>query len=69
MIDEVKRDFKGTPVKGNGRGGQPARGDIQRDMPPVVEKETQFHPDFAHDLRPQMQGLAGVPPGLKGEGE
>src|SRR6266496_3621836 len=68
VLDEVKCDFKGAPVIGNGRGRQPSRGDIEGDMPPVVEKGTQFHSDFAHDLRPQMQGLAGVPPGLIGEG-
>jgi hypothetical protein len=33
----------------------------------MVHKWTQFHPDFAHDLRPQVQGLAGVPPCLKWE--
>src|SRR3989442_4531354 len=67
VLDEVKCDFKGAPVIGNGRGGQPSRGDREGDMPPVVEKGTQFHSDFAHDLCPQMQGLAGVPPYLKGE--
>jgi hypothetical protein len=68
VIDEIKRDGKGATVRGNGRGRQPPRGDIHRDMPPVVEKWTQVHSDFAHDLCPQMQGLAGVPPCLKGEG-
>ena len=67
VIDEIKRDFKGSPLIGNGRGGQPSRGDIQRNVPPMVKKGTQLHSDLAHDLRPQMQGLAGVPPCFKGE--
>ncbi len=33
-------------------------------MPPVVEKGGQFQADFAHDLRPHVQRLAGVPPRL-----
>src|SRR6266536_4183297 len=36
-------------------------------MPPVVHRRTQLHPDLAHDLRPQMECLAGVPPCLKWE--
>src|SRR6266568_8153244 len=67
VLDEVKRDFKGAPARGNGRGGKPSRGDIEGYMPPVVEKGTQFHSDLAHDLCPQMQGLAGLSPGLIGQ--
>src|SRR6266700_3523074 len=67
VIDEVKIDFKGAAVIGNGGRGQPARGDREGDMPPVVEKGREFHSDLAHDLCPQMQGLTGVLPCLKWE--
>src|SRR5438270_10736408 len=67
VLKEVKRDVKGLTAKGNGRGGQSSRGDVQGDMPPVVEKGGEFHSDFAHDLCPHMQGPAGVPPGLIGQ--
>src|SRR2546426_4038820 len=36
-------------------------------MPPVVEKGRECHADFAHDLGPQVQGLAGLSPGLIGQ--
>ena len=67
VINEVEIDGKGAALIGNGRGRQPTRGDIQRDMPPVVHRRTQLHSDLANDLRPQMQGIASVPPCLKGE--
>src|SRR5207248_8530778 len=67
VFDEVKIDGKGAASIGNGRGGQPTRGDIQRDMPPVVHKWTQLHSDLAYDLRPHVERLAGVLPCLIGE--
>ncbi len=39
VLDDVKIDVKGATVIGNSRGGQPERGDVQGDMPPVVEKD------------------------------
>jgi hypothetical protein len=67
MFEEVKRHVKGAAAIGNGRGGQPTRGDVQGDMPPVVEERREFQADFAHDLRPQVQRLAGVSPCLIGQ--
>ncbi len=69
VFDEVRGDFKGAPRIGNGRGGLPARRDIQGNVPPVVEKRGEFHAHFAYDLRPQVQRLAGVPPRLVRQGE
>ncbi len=40
VLDEVKGDFKGAPLIGDGGGGQPARRDVEGDMPPVVEKDS-----------------------------
>jgi hypothetical protein len=38
VFEEVKRHVKAATMVGNGRGGQPSWGDVQADMPPVVEK-------------------------------
>ena len=54
VFDEVKIDGKGAPLIGNGRRCQPTRGDIQRDMPPMVHRRTRLHSDLANDLCPQM---------------
>jgi hypothetical protein len=67
VLDDVKIDVKGATVIGNSRGGQPERGDVQGDMPPVVEIGRECHADFAHDLCPQVQRLAGLSPGLIGQ--
>src|SRR6266581_9375030 len=62
VLDEVKRDFKGAPARGNGRGGKPSRGDIEGDMPPVVHKWGQLHSDFANNLRPHMKRITRILP-------
>src|SRR5260370_26750153 len=57
MIDEIKVDGKAPALIGNGRGRQPTRGDVQRDMPPMVHWRTQLHSYLAHDLRPHVKGI------------
>ena len=63
MIDEVEIDLEGPRPIGDRRGGQPACGDVQRDMPGMIEPGRARQPDLADDLGPQMQRLAGFPPG------
>jgi hypothetical protein len=62
VFNEVKRHLEGAPVIGNSRGGQPARGDIQGGVPPVVEKGGECHTDFANDLCPHVQRITCLLP-------
>ena len=45
------------------RRAEPARADVERHVPAVVEPGRQREPDLADDLRPAMQGRAGLAPG------
>ena len=47
---------------GDRRGGQPARGHVERDVPGMIEPRRQRQADLAGDLRPQMQRRGGVLP-------
>src|SRR5262249_36316476 len=49
----------------NGRGGQAARGDVERDLPPMVHVRAERQPYFADDLGPHVQRRAGGLPGLE----
>src|SRR2546422_2316987 len=68
VFNEVERHLKGAPPIGNSRGGQPSWGDIQGDMPPVVEKRGEFHAHFAHNLRPQVQRIKCLLPRIIWQG-
>jgi hypothetical protein len=62
MIDEIEFDLEIAPTGGDQRRAQPARRDEQRDMPGMIDPWRQRQPRFAHDLRPQLQGRAGLRP-------
>src|SRR5713226_10699428 len=61
MIDEVEIDLEGPRPIGDRRGGQSARGDVQRDVPGMIQPGRARQADLADDLGPQMQRYAGLP--------
>src|SRR5512140_2194059 len=62
MLQEVKFQLEAAlPIRNRG-GDEPSRGDIQRDMPGVIEPWRLGEPDLADYLGPQMQGGVGVLP-------
>src|SRR6266700_2050779 len=65
VIDEVKINCKGTTSIRNGRRGEPTRGDIQCDLPPVVQRGTEFQPYLPDDLGIHVERLICVLPCLK----
>src|SRR5579871_528073 len=62
MVDEVEVDLEGATPIGNRRRRQPARRQVQRHMPGVVQPRRLRQPYLADDLRPKMKRLAGVLP-------
>ena len=63
MVDEIEIYLQRAAPPGHRRGGEPARGDIEGNAPPVIDPRRQREPDLADHLRPQMQGRAGIGPG------
>ena len=64
MIDEVEVDLERARAVRNRRGRQPARGDVKRDVPGMIEPGRAREADLADDLGPQMQRRIGLaPPG------
>ena len=49
------------------RGRQPARGDVERDVPPVIDERRQRQADLAGDLRPEVQRVARFAPFVERE--
>src|SRR5450432_142508 len=62
MIDEVEVDLEAAHAVRNGRGRQSARGDVQCDMPGMIEPRRAREPDLADDLGAQMQRFVSVAP-------
>ena len=62
MVDEVEIDLKGPVAIGDRRGRQPARGDIQCDVPGMIEPWRALKTDLADNLGPQMQRIVGLAP-------
>src|SRR5262249_12938552 len=62
MRDEVEGYRERPLAVRHGRGGEPARGDIERDVPPVVLHRRQREPRLADDLGPHVQGRVRVLP-------
>src|SRR5437764_1365363 len=65
MIDEIELDLKHSAAIGNRRSGQPAGIDVESRVPPMVQLRTERHADLTDDLRPHMQGLVSVEPGIE----
>ncbi len=60
MAHEVKPDFDGAVAAGHARRGESARGDVERNVPPMIDERRERKTNLAHDLRVQMQRGAGV---------
>ena len=60
--DEVEIDLERLAAERDRRGAEPARGDVQRHLPAVVEPRRQREADLADNLRPKLQRGRGVPP-------
>src|SRR5207249_368899 len=67
MFDEIEVDLEGAFTVRDGRGAEPARRDVQGDLPPVVLHRRKREPRLADDLRPQLQGVTGLLPRLQRE--
>ena len=67
MIDKIEVDLERAFSVRNGRGPEPARRDVQDDLPPVVLHRREREPRLADDLRPELQGVAGLLPLLQRE--
>ena len=65
VIDEVEIDLERAGPVRHGRGGQAARGHVQRGVPGVVHPRALGEADLADDLRPAVQRLTRVLPGLE----
>ena len=61
VIDEVEIDLEGARAVGDRRRGEPARGDVERHVPGMIEPGRAREPDLADDLRPQLQRLGRCP--------
>src|SRR5476649_2928968 len=62
MIDEVEVDLECPDAVGDRRGRQPARGDVKRNMPGMVQPGRAHQTNLADDLAPQMQRRIGLAP-------
>src|SRR5262249_20887245 len=62
MIVEVKQQLERARIRGDRRRGKPARSEVERDVPPMVDQRREDHADLPHDLGPSVQGLASVAP-------
>lgn len=57
VADEVELDLPREFAARQRAGREPARRDVQRDVPPMVPKRHERHPNLAHDLRVAMERL------------
>ena len=62
VIEKVEFDLEGARAIWNRRGRQSARGDVQRDVPGMVQPGFAREPDLADDLGPQLQRFASLTP-------
>ena len=62
VVDEIEVDFEDAFVVGNGGGGEAAGGDVESGAPPMIEVGAEGEADLADDLRPHVEGGAGVFP-------
>ena len=62
VIDEIEVDLERSRAIRYRRRRQPARGDVERHMPGMVQPGRLGQPDFADDLGPEMQRGIGVTP-------
>ena len=62
MVDKIEIDLKDARSIGHRGRRQPARGDVERGVPPMVGLRRQRKPDFTDDLGPHVQRGVRVSP-------
>src|SRR3954452_17134651 len=62
VADEVELELEDLAADRNRRGSEPARRDVERNLPAVVGPRRQRQPDLADDLRPELQGRGRLAP-------
>ena len=67
MAYEVKLDLKDFAARWDRRGAKSACGDVEGDLPAVIEPGRQPQADLADDLRPELQGCGCVAPSIIGQ--
>jgi len=69
VVEQVERDLHvaGAVAGGHRPGRQPARGDVQRHVPPVVARRRERHADLAGDLGVAVQRLLRRLPRVVGQ--
>ncbi len=65
VIDEIEVDLKDSVPVGNRRGRQPSRGDVERAVPPMIDRRALPESNLADDLRPHVERRAGVGPAFE----
>src|SRR2546423_12559409 len=62
MIDEIEVDLKCPEAVWYRRGRQPACGDVQRNMPGMIQPRRARQTNLADDLRPQLERFIRLAP-------
>lgn len=62
MIDEIEVDLKCARAIGDRRGRQAVAGDVQRDVPGMIQPGRTRQANLADDLGPGMQRRIGLAP-------
>src|SRR5579872_1819886 len=68
MLDEIEPQLEGAIAIGHTRGGEAARGDVERHVPPMIDERGEAQANLADDLRPHVEGGVGIFPGIEREG-
>ena len=67
VSDEIELDLEDFAADRDRRGAEPACGDIERDLPTVIESGGQLQPDLADDLSPELQCCGCLTPAIIGQ--
>jgi hypothetical protein len=65
VLDKIEFHFEHSPLIRDGGARKPARVDVERHLPPVIDQRAQRQADFADDLCPHVQRGVGVLPGFE----
>ena len=64
VVEKIEIDLESSVAVRHRRSRQPARGQIERDMPPMVFARRPREPHLADDLRPHLQRRRSLKPAL-----
>src|SRR4029077_2304479 len=59
---EIENDVEGSSAIGHRRRNESARSYKERGIPPMIDERRERDAHLADDLRPQLQGVAGLAP-------